>query len=220
MKVDFQRDKRSVHVFEFRILGDLLSAHCNWQKCKPIKILSERVISIFTQVYSNKSGDSFDAVVDCRGNGAMLDLPDLRGVRGEVISVHAPEVSFKHSIRLIHPRYPFYLAPRPDNKYILGATVIESNDRSPVSVRSGLELMSALYSLHRGFAEARILEMASHCRPSSTNNMPYIKRNSWGYHLNGFYRHGYLFGPAIIDDFLNILDNQTEQIMFSEYYDL
>ena len=204
----------------FRILGNLLSKHCNWQKCKPIKTLSDKVVKKFTKLSSNKSEDSFDAVVDCRGNGAILDLPELRGVRGEIISVHAPEVSFKHSIRLMHPRYPFYLVPRPNNRYVLGATVIESDDRSPVSVRSGLELMSVLYSLHKGFAEARIMEMSSHCRPSLINNMPSIKRNSWGYHLNGFYRHGYLFGPAIIADFLNILDNQTEHIMFGEYYDL
>lgn len=204
----------------FRILGNLLSKHCNWQKCKPIKTLSDKVVKKFTKLSSNKSEDSFDAVVDCRGNGAILDLLDLRSVRGEVISVHAPEVSFKHSIRLMHPRYPFYLVPRPNNRYVLGATVIESDDRSPVSVRSGLELMSVLYSLHKGFAEARIMEMSSHCRPSLINNMPSIKRNSWGYHLNGFYRHGYLFGPAIIADFLNILDNQTEHIMFGEYYDL
>lgn len=204
----------------FQSLGDVLSEHCDWQQCEPVENISEAVIDKLSQQHFAKSYDSYDAVIDCRGNGARQDISDLRSVRGEVIRVHAPEVSFKHCIRLMHPRYPFYLAPRPNNEYVLGATVVESDDRSPVSIRSGLELMSALYSMHKGFAEARILEMASHCRPGLSNNMPTIKRNSWGFHLNGFYRHGYLFGPAIINEFLTILDNQTQQLKFGEYYDI
>lgn len=204
----------------FQNLGNVLQENCDWQQCEPVEHITEAVIDKLSQQHFAKSGDTYDAVIDCRGNGARQDLADLRSVRGEVIRVHAPEVSFKHCIRLMHPRYPFYLAPRPNNEYVLGATVVESDDRSPVSVRSGLELMSALYSLHKGFAEARILEMASHCRPGLSNNMPTIKRSSWGFHLNGFYRHGYLFGPAIINEFLNILDNQTQQLMFGEYYDI
>jgi len=204
----------------FQSLGKVLNQQCDWQQCEPIKSLSDEVIEQLSQQHFSKPLESYDSVIDCRGNGARQDLADLRSVRGEVIRVHAPEVSFQHCIRLMHPRYPFYLAPRPNNEYVLGATVVESDDRSPVSVRSGLELMSALYSLHKGFAEARVLEMASHCRPGLSNNMPTIKRSSWGFHLNGFYRHGYLFGPAIITDFLNILTNQTEHVMFGEYYDV
>jgi glycine oxidase len=204
----------------FQSLGDVLDESCDWQQCEPVEHITEQSIEQLSRQYFSKSSDAYDEVIDCRGNGAKQDLTDLRSVRGEVIRVHAPEVSFKHCIRLMHPRYPFYLAPRPNNEYVLGATVVESDDRSPVSVRSGLELMSALYSLHKGFAEARVLEMASHCRPGLSNNMPTIKRSSWGYHINGFFRHGYLFGPAIITDFLNILNNQTEQIMFGEYYDV
>ncbi len=204
----------------FQSLGNVLAENSNWQQCEPIEHLSEASIEQLSQQHFAKSRDDYDSVIDCRGNGAIQDLSDLRSVRGEVIRVHAPEVSFKHCIRLMHPRYPFYLAPRPNNEYVLGATVVESDGRPPVSIRSGLELMSALYSLHKGFAEARILEMASHCRPGLSNNMPTIKRSSWGFHLNGFYRHGYLFGPAIISEFLNILDNQTQQLMFGEYYDI
>jgi glycine oxidase len=204
----------------FKSLGKFLSNHCDWQQCQPIEHLSDKSIDNLAKQYFKKSLVDYAEVIDCRGNGARQDLSDLRSVRGEVIRVHAPEVNFKHSIRLMHPRYPFYLAPRPNNEYVLGATVVESDDRSPVSVRSGLELMSALYSLHKGFSEARILEMSAHCRPGLNNNMPTIKRTSWGYHLNGFYRHGYLFGPAIITDFLSILNDQTEQVMFGEYYDV
>lgn len=34
-----------------------------------------------------------DLVLDCRGLGASTAWPQLRGVRGEVIRVHAPEVT-------------------------------------------------------------------------------------------------------------------------------
>jgi len=29
-----------------------------------------------------------------------------------------------------------------------------------------------------------------------------------------------LFGPAIINEFMNVLENKTEQLMFGEYYEL
>ncbi|PHS70280.1 MAG: FAD-dependent oxidoreductase [Methylophaga sp.] len=204
----------------YQQLGDILAAECHWQRCEDIDVLTEHSIDQVCQQYFSHDAAKYDAVIDCRGNGAHRDIDKLRSVRGEVIRVHAPDVEFKHAIRLIHPRYPFYLAPRPNNEYVLGATVIESDDMSPVSLRSGLELMSALYSLHKGFSEARILEMSVHCRPAMVNNMPNIKRTKWGFHLNGFYRHGYLFSPAIITDFLNILDGQQDSVSFGEYYDV
>ncbi|HDZ15771.1 MAG TPA: FAD-dependent oxidoreductase, partial [Methylophaga aminisulfidivorans] len=124
------------------------------------------------------------------------------------------------AVRLLHPRYPFYLATRPNNEYVLGATVIESDDRSSLTVRSGLELMSALYSLHKGFAEARILEMTAHCRPGLPDNLPTIQRRDWGYVVNGFYRHGYLFGPAVVNDLMVHLTNNNADILFGDLYDI
>jgi len=203
----------------FDVLGRVLASACDWQQCEPIEALSEGHISKLTQQYFSTSAQSYEAVLDCRGNGAKQDLSKLRSVRGEIIRVSAPEVTLTHAIRLMHPRYPLYLAPRPNHEYVLGATVLESDDRSAMSVRSGLELMSALYSLHTGFAEARIIEMAAHCRPALIDNMPVIKRRSWGYHLNGFYRHGYLFGPAIVQECIHRLSGRPEQLLFEQYYE-
>ncbi len=191
---------------------------CHWQQCDTIEHLDKNTISLLTQRYFNKDRKEYDAVIDCRGHGAQADLPTLRSVRGEILRIHAPDVSINHAVRLLHPRYPLYLVPRADHHYILGATVIESDDRSPVSVRSALELLSALYSLHKGFSEARILEMVSHCRPALTDNMPSIIGTDWGYRLNGFYRHGYLFAPAIIDDFIALLKQQQNTMHFEQYY--
>jgi len=211
-------DNRQLYRVLTRVLSE--SEFCRWQQCDEIDFLSETLIAQLAMQYFSHNAEQYDAVIDCRGNGAKHDIDDLRSVRGEVIKVHAPDVDFKHAIRLIHPRYPFYLAPRPNNEYVLGATVVESDDMSPVSVRSGLELMSALYSLHKGFAEARILEMAAHCRPALLNNLPRINRTNWGFQMNGFYRHGYLFAPAIISDMLAILDGRSEQIRFGEFYNV
>jgi glycine oxidase len=204
----------------YKQLTTFIETHADWVHTNDIGELNHTEIERLTQAYLKRSADEFDAVLDCRGNGGRANLAELRSVRGEVIRVQAPEVDFKHAIRLMHPRYPFYLAPRPNNEYVLGATVIESDDRSQLTVRSGLELMSALYSLHKGFAEARILEMAAHCRPGLPDNLPTIKRTDWGYIINGFYRHGYLFAPAVVDDLCQVLTGNKEQIKFGALYDI
>ena len=141
-----------------------------------------------------------DWVFDCRGLGARLEWPALRGVRGEVIRVFAPEVRLTRPTRLVHPRYPLYIAPKPNDVYVIGATEIESDDLSPASVRSTLELLSAAYSLHSGFAEARILEIATQCRPALPDNLPAVRALAPRVlQINGLYRHGFLIAPALLD---------------------
>ncbi len=166
----------------------------------------------------NQEND-FDWVIDCRGLGAKdswnnIDNPskNLRGVRGEVIRLYAPEVKLRRPTRLIHPRYPIYIAPKEDDVYVVGATEIESEDLSPMSVRSAMELLSAVYTVHSGFAEARILEMATQCRPTLKDNLPEIVvgQQTNGANLmmiNGLYRHGFMISPAILDCALEILNS-------------
>ncbi|HAQ50432.1 MAG TPA: FAD-dependent oxidoreductase [Gammaproteobacteria bacterium] len=203
----------------FTVLGDYLTEHCCWRQSDPIQHLSSESIASLTQHYFSTGSEQYAAVIDCRGNGAIADMAELRSVRGEIIRVRAPEVEIRHAVRLLHPRYPLYLAPRPDNEYVLGATVLESADRSPVSVRSSIELMSALYSLDKGFSEARILELSAHCRPGLNNNLPKLIQQPWGYQLNGFYRHGYLFGPAMVSLCLTVLAQQTPLASLEKYYE-
>ena len=146
--------------------------------------------------------ETFDHVFDCRGNGAKADLKDFRSVRGEVARVYAPEVNISRAVRLIHPRYPLYIAPRKNHEYIIGATQIESDDDSPVTVRSGLELLSALYSLHSGFSEANIIQLQTGLRPTFSDNQPRIQTEHQLTRINGLYRHGYLFTPTLIDQLI------------------
>jgi glycine oxidase len=120
--------------------------------------------------------------------------------------VHAPEVKLSRPVRLIHPRYPLYIAPKPYGVFVIGATEIESDDTSPASVRSSLELLSAAYSIHKGFGEARILEINAQIRPTLPDNLPAIRlqgRNSM--QINGLYRHGFLIAPAMLDASLALM---------------
>lgn len=144
---------------------------------------------------------------DCRGLGARSDWSALRGVRGEVIRVHAPELALTRPTRLLHPRYPLYIAPKPGGVFVIGATEIESDDGSPASVRSALELLSAAYTVHPGFAEARVMEMSAQCRPTLRDNLPALR---WlgprRLQINGLYRHGYLIAPAMLDAVMQCVD--------------
>lgn len=148
-------------------------------------------------------GDN-DWLFDCRGVGAKHALSTqgehLRGVRGEVVWIECHAVTIQRPIRLLHPRYQLYLVPKGNGVYMLGATEIESEDRSPLSVRSALELLSALYTLVPAFAEARILELDVNLRPALLDHLPRVHQD--GEHLwsiNGLYRHGYLLAPAMLE---------------------
>ena len=157
----------------------------------------------------------FDWVVDCRGLGAKPQWQELRGVRGELIWLQAPEVNIKRLVRLMHPRYRLYLVPRGcDDLYIIGATQIESNDRGPMTVRSSLELLSAAYSLHPGFAEARIVDMRTNCRPAFNDNLPKIECSEGLIRVNGLFRHGFLLSPALAEEVTQTLANPQYQSSF------
>src|SRR5712664_3880234 len=56
------------------------------------------------------------------------------------IVIETDEVELSRPVRLIHPRWPLYVIPRGGNRFMLGATSIESEDNG-VSVRSALELL-------------------------------------------------------------------------------
>ena len=92
--------------------------------------------------------------IDCRGLAAARQLPDLRGVRGEMLLVQSRELRLQRPVRLLHPRMPVYVVPRGEGIYMIGATMIESDDAGAVTVRSALELLSAAYALHPAFGEA------------------------------------------------------------------
>ena len=146
---------------------------------------------------ANASG--VDTVVDCRGLGARNDLPELRGVRGERLLLRSRDVHLNRPVRLLHPRYHLYAVPWDEGRVLVGATVVESEDAAPMTVRSALELLGMAYALHPGFGEAEILEMSAGVRPSFPDNIPRVIVQEPGRHIfvNGAYRHGFLLAPML-----------------------
>src|SRR3990167_1291951 len=111
------------------------------------------------------SSPRFDLAIDVRGVGARPDAP-VRGVRGEVVWLQAPGVTLHRPVRLLHPRHPVYIVPRPCDHIVIGASEIESEDRSPVSLKSAVELMAAAQSVIPELAEARIVHLETNLRPA------------------------------------------------------
>jgi glycine oxidase len=149
-------------------------------------------------------------VIDARGFQAAPALSELRPVRGEMLVVRTPEVSLSRPVRFLHPRLPLYIVPRADHTFMLGATMIESDWRGGVSVRTAVDLLNAAYALHPAFGEAEILEMAADLRPAFPDNVPTIKRVGKVFHINGMYRHGYLLAPSLAAQMRDTLLSQAK----------
>jgi glycine oxidase len=168
------------------------------------------------QFNSEAKADDLDGIViDCRGLAAHDREPQLRGVKGEMIIVETSEVELSRPVRLIHPRWPLYVIPRGDGRFMLGATSIEAEDTA-VSVRSALELLGAAYAVHPAFAEARIVEFGAGLRPAFPDNLPRIAVDNDKIAVNGLYRHGFLLAPALAELTLSYvqrgeIDNEVMQ---------
>ena len=162
-----------------------------------------------SQMQAEKTTIRADWHIDCRGMGAKKSLQNLRGVRGEVLWVSTNEIKLKRPVRLLHPRYKLYIVPKPNQQFIIGATEIESEDRSPISLQSNLELSSALYSLNPAFAEARIIKSDINLRPSFIDNLPQMQSRPGYISINGLYRHGYLLAPALVNTLLQTIKTST-----------
>ena len=159
-----------------------------------------------------RNTQDFDWIIDCTGytpehqnntpqistkNKATMN-ENLRGVKGETLTVRNPEFSLTRPVRLMHPRYPLYIIPRDDHHFMVGATIIESPDEA-FTLRSNMELSSALYTLHDSFANTEIIEYNAGIRPAYPDNLPriIIDKDSRTISCNGVFRHGYLLGPIM-----------------------
>jgi len=141
---------------------------------------------------------AFDAVIDVRGAGARPQMP-VRGVRGEVMTLHASGHGLQRPVRLLHPRHTVYIVPRPGDRVLVGASEIESEDRSPASLRSVVELLAAAHSAVPALAEARILGLDVNLRPALIDNNPRTEHGPRLLRINGLFRHGWLLAPALVD---------------------
>ncbi|MDO5291025.1 MAG: FAD-dependent oxidoreductase [Pseudomonadota bacterium] len=180
----------------------------------------------------------FDWVIDVRGVGARPDAPQtgesavearaeagaghtppafsVRGVRGEVIWLDCPGHGLTRPVRLLHPRHRVYVVPRSARDVVVGASEIESEDRSPVSLRSAVELLAAAHSVVPALAEARILKMDVNLRPALPDNAPRIDHAPGWLRINGLFRHGWLLAPALVEQALHFIDPQAAALLARE----
>jgi glycine oxidase len=149
-------------------------------------------------------------VIDCTGLAARGVLKDLRGVKGEMLLLRLRDVSLSRPVRVLHPRLPLYIVPRADGLFMVGATMIESDEPTRISARSMLELLSAAYALHPAFGEAEIIEIGTGVRPAFPDNLPRIGWHGGALYVNGLYRHGFLLAPA--------LARRAAQVVLEEQY--
>jgi glycine oxidase len=138
-----------------------------------------------------------DWIVDCRGFAAREALPKLRGVKGEMLVLRTQDVSLSRPVRMLHPRRPVYVVPRGDGLFMVGATMIENEERARVTARSVVELVNSAFTIHPAFGEAEIVEMGSDVRPAFPDNLPRLTRRERTLYINGLYRHGFLLAPAL-----------------------
>ncbi|MEM7193876.1 MAG: FAD-dependent oxidoreductase [Pseudomonadota bacterium] len=149
--------------------------------------------------------DRFKWVIDCRGFEAADSISDLRGVKGEMLIIRSDEIALTRPVRLLHPRMPMYMVPRSDGCFMLGATMIENEDRDRITARSMLELLSAAYALHPAFGEAEIVEIGVDVRPALPNNLPAVFKDGRLIRANGLFRHGFLLSPAVAQEVADIV---------------
>lgn len=171
------------------------------------RVLLERGVRFHFGCDAGDVTGSFDTIIDCTGAAAIVATPNLRGVRGEMLFLETSEIDLSRPVRLLHPRIPLYVAPRDDNRFMVGATMIESDDAGPISARSLMELLNAAYALHPAFGEARVAELGVGVRPAYPDNLPRVTVEGNRISVNGFYRHGFLLTPAMAGQVAAILTN-------------
>ena len=135
--------------------------------------------------------------IDCTGLAARGVLKDLRGVKGEMLLLRLHDISLSRPVRVLHPRIPLYIVPRADGLFMVGATMIESDQPTRITARSMLELLSAAYALHPAFGEAEVVEIGTGVRPAFPDNLPRITWRGGTLYVNGLFRHGFLLAPSL-----------------------
>lgn len=148
----------------------------------------------------------YDWIVDCRGAGAVQarthaedNQHPLLAVRGESIRVRTDAVPLTRPVRIIQQRFTIFVAPKANNIFVVGATDLDKSDSHAVTVRSSLDLLSAVYALHPGFADAEIIEAIAGQRALYEHRKPEIQQAGNIISVNGLSRQGWMTAPALVE---------------------
>lgn len=168
--------------------------------------LMEALLRMGVQILPEADEHHFTHLIDCTGRAAIQSGSQLRGVRGEMLYLKTPDITLSRPVRLLHPRIPLYVVPRGDGRFMVGATMIESEHDGAISARSLMELLNAAYTLHPAFGEAEVIETGTGIRPAYADNIPRITGEGRHLAINGMYRHGYLMAPALAEELAERLE--------------
>lgn len=178
---------------------ELLAGLAEFVKCRGVTWHIDTVQTLQPYVLTTNTKEwHFDWIIDCRGLGAKMVLPDLRGVRGELVLCYAPQVTISRAIRFFHPNLCCYIVPQGQQQYVIGATQMESESRQPIYLKSMLQLMTAAMLVDPRFKDAHILDTKIGLRPTTQTQLPFVHEVSGLTVINGFFRHGFLLAPALV----------------------
>jgi glycine oxidase len=82
-----------------------------------------------------------------------------------------------------------------------------------------LELLTAAYSIHSSFCEARVIKTVTHCRPTLINHLPKIKYGDGLIAINGLYRHGYLIAPSLMADVMLWIQQGIQKVRYPQLWE-
>ncbi len=153
----------------------------------------------------------YERIIDCTGKAAISNGSALRGVRGEMLYLKTADITLSRPVRLLHPRIPLYVAPQPGQRFMVGATMIESENDGPISARSLMEFLNAAYALHPALGEAEVIETGTGVRPAYADNIPRISVDGRNITINGMYRHGYLVAPWLAEQLAGKLAERSPE---------
>ena len=166
-------------------------------------------------IKTEKTFTNYDFVFDVRGVGAT-DV-GIRGVRGEVVLLDPPSnFCLSHPVRFLHPRFKIYIVPHENRRIVIGSTEIESQDVSPISLQSAVDLLTVAQYVFPELSEARILSTDVNLRPASFNNQPFFQIKENLVHVNGLFRHGWLIAPALLSEVFSNLNIPLSDPAFTQ----
>ncbi len=142
---------------------------------------------------------AFSHIIDCTGRAAIVPRSQLRGVRGEMLYLTTQDLTLSRPVRLLHPRIPLYVVPRGDGRFMVGATMIESEHDGHIRALADGTAERGLYA-HPAFGEAEVIETGTGIRPAYADNIPRIAGSGRHLAINGMYRHGFLMAPALAEE--------------------
>ncbi len=145
-----------------------------------------------------------DQVVIAAGvwSDAVAGIPDearvpVRPVKGQVMRLHDPAGPGLLT-RALRIQGGFYVVPRGDGRYVLGATMEERGFDTTVTAGPLFDMLRDAIEVLPGLSELVIDELIAGLRPATSDNAPAIGQGSLrGLHWAvGHYRHGILLTPV------------------------